>query len=104
MRMVFVKLALTAIALGVTPGLAQNLEQVKAVFEHIIPNAQGESMVAVIVVSWIAVLRKTSCSKQYCSRGDTYEFRNFAVRQDLDRDCPSVRTVCARRFFSICCG
>ncbi len=49
MRTVFVKLALTAIALGVTPGLAQNLEQVKPVFEHIIPNAQGKSMVAVIV-------------------------------------------------------
>jgi len=49
MRTVFVKLALTAIALGVTPGLAQNPEQVKPVFEHIIPNAQGKSMVAVIV-------------------------------------------------------
>ena len=49
MRTVFVKLALTAMALGVAPGLAQNLEQVKPVFEHIIPNAQGKSMVAVIV-------------------------------------------------------
>ncbi len=49
MRTFFVKLALTAIAIGVTPGLAQNLEQVKPVFEHIIPNAQGKSMVAVIV-------------------------------------------------------
>lgn len=49
MRTVFVKLALTAIALGVPPGLAQNPEQVKPVFEHVIPNAQGKSMVAVIV-------------------------------------------------------
>lgn len=49
MRTVFVKLALTTIALGVAPGLAQNLEQVKPVFEHVIPNAQGKSMVAVIV-------------------------------------------------------
>lgn len=47
-RTVFVKLALT-IALGVSPGLAQNLEQVKPVFEHTIPNAQGKSMVAVVV-------------------------------------------------------
>ena len=47
-RTVFVKLALT-IALGVSPGLPQNLEQVKPVFEHIIPNAQGKSMVAVVV-------------------------------------------------------
>lgn len=49
MRTVFVKLALTAIAIGVTPGLAQNLEQVKPVFEHIIPNAPGKRMVAVLV-------------------------------------------------------
>ena len=49
MRTVFVKLALTAIALGVSPGLAQNLEQVKPVFEHVLPNAQGKSMVAVVV-------------------------------------------------------
>jgi quercetin dioxygenase-like cupin family protein len=47
-RTVFVKLALT-ITLGVSPGLAQNLDQVKPVFEHIIPNAQGKSMVAVVV-------------------------------------------------------
>lgn len=49
MRTVFVKLALTAIALVVAPGLAQNLEEVKPVFEHVIPNAQGKSMVAVVV-------------------------------------------------------
>ena len=49
MRAAFVKLALMAIAIGITTGLAQNLEQVKPVFEHIIPNAQGKSMVAVIV-------------------------------------------------------
>src|SRR4030095_14787194 len=46
---VFVKLALTAIALGVSPGLAQNVEQVKTVFEHVIPNIEGKSMVAVVV-------------------------------------------------------
>ena len=42
-------LALTAIALVVSPGLAQNGEQVKPVFEHIIPNAEGKSMVAIVV-------------------------------------------------------
>ena len=42
-------LALTAIALGVSPGLAQNVEQVKPVFEHVIPNVEGKSMVAVVV-------------------------------------------------------
>ena len=44
-----VGLALTAIALGVSPGLAQNVEQVKPVFEHVIPNVEGKSMVAVVV-------------------------------------------------------
>ena len=42
-------LVLVAIALGVSPGLAQNVEQVKPVFEHVIPNAEGKSMVAVVV-------------------------------------------------------
>ena len=42
-------LVLTAIALGVSPGLAQNVEQVKPVFEHVIPNTEGKSMVAVVV-------------------------------------------------------
>jgi quercetin dioxygenase-like cupin family protein len=42
-------LGLTAIALVVSPGLAQNLEQVKPVFEHVIPNAEGKSMVALVV-------------------------------------------------------
>ena len=42
-------LIVTAISLGVSPGLAQNVEQVKPVFEHIIPNAEGKSMVAVVV-------------------------------------------------------
>jgi quercetin dioxygenase-like cupin family protein len=42
-------LVLTAIALGVSPGLAQNLEEVKPVFEHVIPNTEGKSMVALVV-------------------------------------------------------
>ena len=42
-------LVATAIALGVSTGPAQNVEQVKPVFEHVIPNAEGKSMVAVVV-------------------------------------------------------
>jgi quercetin dioxygenase-like cupin family protein len=42
-------LGLTAIVLGVSPGLAQNGEQVKPVFEHVLPNAEGKSMAAVVV-------------------------------------------------------
>lgn len=49
MRMGSLGLVLTAIALGVSPGLAQNVEQVKLVFEHAIPNTEGKSMVAVVV-------------------------------------------------------
>jgi quercetin dioxygenase-like cupin family protein len=40
---------LTAIALGVSPSLAQNVEQVKPAFEHVIPNVAGKSMIAVVV-------------------------------------------------------
>jgi hypothetical protein len=28
------------------PALAQNVEQVKPVFEHMLPNAEGKSMIA----------------------------------------------------------
>ena len=49
MRTVSMTLLLTAIALGLPPAFAQNLEQVKPVFEHVIPNAQGKSMFAVVV-------------------------------------------------------
>jgi quercetin dioxygenase-like cupin family protein len=42
-------LVLAAIALGVSPGLAQNLEEVKVVFEHAIPNIKGKRLVAQVV-------------------------------------------------------
>jgi quercetin dioxygenase-like cupin family protein len=45
----FLCLSLTASGPGVSRGLAQNVEQVKPVFEHVIPNAQEKSMVAVVV-------------------------------------------------------
>jgi quercetin dioxygenase-like cupin family protein len=40
---------LVALALGVSSGSAQDQEQVKPVFQHAIPNAQGKSMIAVVV-------------------------------------------------------
>jgi quercetin dioxygenase-like cupin family protein len=49
MRMGSLGLVVTAIALGVSPGLAQNGEEVKVVFEHAIPNTEGKSLVAVVV-------------------------------------------------------
>ncbi len=39
----------TAIALGTAAGHAQELEQVKPVFEHAIPNIAGKSLIAVVV-------------------------------------------------------
>ena len=33
-----------------------------------------------------------------------YEFKNRAAHRESDRDCPSVRTVCARGFLSILFG
>ena len=48
-RMVPLGLVLTAIALGVSSGHAQNPEQVKVAFEHVIPNIEGKSIIAVVV-------------------------------------------------------
>jgi quercetin dioxygenase-like cupin family protein len=45
----FLGLALAATVSGASPGLAQNMEQVKPVFEHPIPNIEGKSMIAVVV-------------------------------------------------------
>src|SRR3981081_527888 len=47
---------------------------------------------------------KPFCLKQYSLRGGTYEFKNLATHREWDRDCPSVRTVCARSFLFIHCG
>ena len=53
MKTAFFGLLLTAIGVEVPRGLAQDVvpngEQVKAVFEHAIPNAEGKSMIAVVV-------------------------------------------------------
>ena len=48
-RMGFLGILLPAIALGVSAGLSQNVEQVKPVFKQLIPNVEGKSMVAVVV-------------------------------------------------------
>jgi len=45
----FLGLTLAALVLGALSGSAQELEQVKVVFQHVIPNAAGKSMVAVVV-------------------------------------------------------
>jgi quercetin dioxygenase-like cupin family protein len=42
-------LALVAMGVGGSAALAQSVEQVKPVFEHVIPNTVGKSMVAVVV-------------------------------------------------------
>ena len=42
-------LALLALLLGTVPASTQDLEQVKVVFQRILPNTQGKSMVAVLV-------------------------------------------------------
>jgi quercetin dioxygenase-like cupin family protein len=49
MRRGFFGLVLAAIALGDSPGLAQNLEEVKVIFEHAIPNIKGKRLVAQVV-------------------------------------------------------
>ena len=48
-RAIFVALAEAAIALGVSPAIAENQDQVKVVFEHALPNVEGKRMVSVVV-------------------------------------------------------
>jgi quercetin dioxygenase-like cupin family protein len=42
-------LVLTVMALGVSSGVAQNVEQINVVSEHVIPHTGGKSMVVVVV-------------------------------------------------------
>ena len=49
LRTTFVALAAAAIALGASPAIAENRDQVKVVFEHALPNVDGKRMVAVMV-------------------------------------------------------
>ena len=47
-RTKYLWLVLIAIATVVSPVFAQNVEQVKPIFEHVIPNIEGKRMVAVV--------------------------------------------------------
>jgi quercetin dioxygenase-like cupin family protein len=49
MRTACFTLVSAAIGLGVAPALAQNVEQVKPIFERAIPNTEGKSLIAVVV-------------------------------------------------------
>jgi quercetin dioxygenase-like cupin family protein len=49
LRIALLGLVLTAMTLETSPALAQSVEQVKPVFEHILPNTEGKSMIAVVV-------------------------------------------------------
>jgi quercetin dioxygenase-like cupin family protein len=49
MRTTFVPLAAAAVALGASPAIAENRDQVKVVFEHALPNVEGKRMVSVVV-------------------------------------------------------
>jgi quercetin dioxygenase-like cupin family protein len=49
MRTAFVPLIALAVALGASPAIAQEREQVKVAFEHALPNVEGKKIVAVTV-------------------------------------------------------
>jgi quercetin dioxygenase-like cupin family protein len=49
MRRYFLGLVSATIVFGVSHAVAQNAEQVNVVFEHVIPNIEGKSMVAAVV-------------------------------------------------------
>jgi quercetin dioxygenase-like cupin family protein len=49
MRTGFLASIMAALTLSVSAARAQNVEQVKPVFEHALPNVEGKSMIAVVV-------------------------------------------------------
>jgi quercetin dioxygenase-like cupin family protein len=49
MRTASVPLVIATIALGGSPAIAQNGDQVRLVFEHALPNVEGKRIVAVVV-------------------------------------------------------
>ena len=49
MGTILVALAAAAIALGVSPAIAENRDQVQVVFEHALPNVEGKRMVSAVV-------------------------------------------------------
>src|SRR6195256_6082193 len=49
MRTASVPLVAAAIALGASPAIAQDRDQVRVVFEHALPNVEGKRIVAVMV-------------------------------------------------------
>jgi quercetin dioxygenase-like cupin family protein len=49
MRTVCIPLVVAAMALGGSPAIAQNRDQVRVVFEHALPNVEGKRLVAVVV-------------------------------------------------------
>ena len=49
MRTASVALVIAALALGASPAIAQNRDQVRPVFEHALPNVEGKRIVAVVV-------------------------------------------------------
>ena len=49
MRTASVSLVAAAIALGASPAIAQDRDQVRVVFEHALPNVEGKRIVAVTV-------------------------------------------------------
>ena len=49
MRAGLLGMILIAMTVAVLPGLAQNTDEVKVAFEHVLPNVEGKSMIAVVV-------------------------------------------------------
>jgi quercetin dioxygenase-like cupin family protein len=81
-------LIITTILFGVTPAFPQKPEPVKPVFEHVIPNAEGKSMVAVVVTYPPG---GKSSSHHHASSAFIYAYvLSGAVRSQVDDDPAKV--------------
>jgi quercetin dioxygenase-like cupin family protein len=84
MRTGFLGLVLAATALLASSGLAQNSEDVKLVFDHVIPNIDGKRMAAVVVT-----YPPGGRSKPHHHAGSAFIYAHVlsgAVRSQVDDD------------------
>jgi quercetin dioxygenase-like cupin family protein len=87
-RAAAVLLLVSAIALAASPAIAQDREQVKVVFEHVLPNVEGKRLVSVLV-SYPPGAK--SLPHHHDDSAFIYAYvLSGAVRSQVDNDLPKV--------------
>ena len=88
LRAAAVLLLASEIALGASPAIAQDREQVKVVFEHALPNVEGKRLVSVLV-SYPPAAK--SLPHHHAASAFIYAYvLSGAIRSQVDNDPPKV--------------